>query len=454
MSTADVQRYILSPMCVQGRRAIVDTLRGQQVTENVWNTEIPAVAPATTFVSHCWQAPFDELLSALDEHMCSTPLDRKLSQYFWLDVFCVNPYAAATVSGEDWSKTFEKMIHSIGHTLLVAVPALAPLAVTRSWCIYETFCALQAPGCQFSVVTSHGEAATLEDVSSYEIAISTLAAIDSERAVATYEADKRRIDNAIVAAGGHARLDDAVRGGLLAELLQRAASRGAEHFGVVRQLCDAGASLESEVGLYRATALMTASNPRCGLVERRRLRDAGRLEEIREQDAQVVRYLLERGAHVNAQSSRTGDTALSCACRYGDRPAVLLLLAAGADPNLAQHGYNAGETPFLAAARWGAPSVLRDLAAAGARVNEFVYSSYLERWGTAAMWRGMYKSVANLRILAECRADLACANDDGVSVASLAAEAGCHESLAYLLDEVGVPDPTGLKEAVRRGVPT
>ena len=85
-------------------------------------------------------------------------------------------------------------------------------------------------------------------------------------------------------------------------------------------------------------------------------------------------YLLQRRADVNAQSSRNGDTALICACRYGDTPAVCALLDARADPNLAQRGLNEGETAWLTAARWGATPVLRLLAAAGADVNRTAHS--------------------------------------------------------------------------------
>ena len=214
---------------------------------------------------------------------------------------------------------------------------------------------------------------------------------------------------------------------------------------------DAGASLETEVGVYRAAALAMASNPRAGLLERKRLRESGRLEEVRLKDAEVVRYLLGRGADVNAQSSKNGDTALVAACRYGDRPTVLLLLEARADPNLMQTGLNFGETAFLTAARWGNADLLADLAAAGADVNATNYSSYLERVGSAAMWRAMYKQKAHLALLHRLGCDLSYANEGGVSAATLAADDGFPESLRFLLEEVRVPDRKGrLRKELQR----
>ena len=59
------------------------------------------------------------------------------------------------------------------------------------------------------------------------------------------------------------------------------------------------------------------------------------------------------------------------------------------------------------------------------------------------MWRSMFSSADNLRLLAECGCDLTYANHDGLSAASLAAEAGALDALRFLLEQVGVDDPGG-----------
>lgn len=208
-STADVQRFIVAPLCARDERrrcAYLELLDGEMVCESVWHERIPATGPATLFVSHAWSMPFDGLLSALEEHMCSVPLDERAAQYVWLDVMCVNPFEAVGFGAADWATTFACMVQAIGHTLLVCLPALAPVAVARSWCIYEIFCTLQAD-CALSVVTSAAEAATLRDIGSFERAIGALGGIRSEAAAASYAEDKRRIDAAILAAGGFERID-------------------------------------------------------------------------------------------------------------------------------------------------------------------------------------------------------------------------------------------------------
>ena len=445
-TTAEVQRWIIQPQSFAGNgghRSVVESLRATTVCETLWGTQIPATGPATVFVSHAWTYAFDDLLKAIEEWLCGVPLDDRASMYFWLDIFCVDAFDAGALDSAGWADTFSRMVQSIDETVAICIPVLAPVILKRSWCIFELFCSLTA-GCTLSIATTPSETNALANLPGYPSAIETLQAIDSQSAQATFAADKARIDNAILEAGGFAQIDRAIRGRLLAELLSRVLERGSEHFDLVRALCDVGADLETEVGVYRSTALTTASNPRASLAERKRLRESGRLDDRRRQDAEVVRYLLGRGANVNAQSSRSGDTALISACRYNDRPTVLLLLKAAADPNLAQTGLTEGETAFLAAARWGAVDVLHDLVLAGADQNLAIWSSYLERVGTAAMWRGMFKSVDHLRILHErCGCDLGYVNAEGASAASLAAEAGCLDSLRYLIKTAGVPDPAG-----------
>lgn len=187
-------------------------------------------------------------------------------------------------------------------------------------CIYEIHSTLQDARSRLTITTSAAQAASLADLSAYAGAVSSLSAIDSRHARATHAADKARIDAAIVSAGGFAQIDEAVRGRLLAELLSRVLERGSTHFGLIRSLCEARASLETEVGVYRCAALAMASNPRASIVERRRLRERGRLEDMRTADAEVVRYLLSLGANVNAQSSKTGDSAVGDGSGSGAGP--------------------------------------------------------------------------------------------------------------------------------------
>ena len=158
----------------------------------------------------------------------------------------------------------------------------------------------------------------------------------------------------------------------------------------------------------------------------------------------MVQFLIERNANVNAQSSRSGETALVSACRYGDRPTVEVLLANHADPCLPQHAATqCGESAFLTAARWGNSDCLQLLVDHKADPNVTAFSNYLERIGNAAMWGNMYRSEANLRILKEVAV---------ICIMRMVRESvrrpwrrrrACVDSLRFLLEEVKVKDKGG-----------
>ena len=82
-------------------------------------------------------------------------------------------------------------------------------------------------------------------------------------------------------------------------------------------------------------------------------------------DADAVRRLLDLGLPVDALDSQ-GCTALLRAAGGGHRAVVDLLLARGADPQLAAHS---GATPLSAAVSMRHAEIVDRLIAAGARSN-------------------------------------------------------------------------------------
>lgn len=73
------------------------------------------------------------------------------------------------------------------------------------------------------------------------------------------------------------------------------------------------------------------------------------MEAAQEGHLELVKYLLENGANVHAQT-QTGDTALTYACENGHTDVADLLLQYGAD---LEHESEGGRTPLMKACRAG-----------------------------------------------------------------------------------------------------
>lgn len=89
------------------------------------------------------------------------------------------------------------------------------------------------------------------------------------------------------------------------------------------------------------------------------------MEAAQEGHLELVRFLLENGAQVRAQT-QTGDTALTYACENGHTDVADLLLQYGAD---LEHESEGGRTPLMKACRAGHLCTVQFLIAKGADVR-------------------------------------------------------------------------------------
>lgn len=115
----------------------------------------------TYFFSHCWQMPFVNMVSIIENVGRETNGDVvsfAKHSYFWIDVFCKNQHVPAPAMDE-----FKMAMISAGGALfgflcskdymiifslictgelVIALWPRKPIAVTRIWCLYELWCAI------------------------------------------------------------------------------------------------------------------------------------------------------------------------------------------------------------------------------------------------------------------------------------------------------------------------
>lgn len=189
------------------------------------------------------------------------------------------------------------------------------------------------------------------------------------------------------------------------------------------------------------------------------------LRAVQQQLPDIARLLVDANADVR-KANYYGVTPLYVAARDGDAAAVDMLLAAGADANVALP--QAGETVLMTAAKTGNPEVVRQLltggvegvslaelgeARAAARVaeaagyaaptNPALATNYAdvnarERWygRTALMIAAAAGNAAVVELLIEAGSDLNVHDDEGSSALALARNNG-HLDVADLLASAG-----------------
>jgi ankyrin repeat domain-containing protein 50 len=134
----------------------------------------------------------------------------------------------------------------------------------------------------------------------------------------------------------------------------------------------------------------------------------------------AVKFLLDRGADINAVSKRFGGTALTAAAAKGHETVVRQLLDVGADINIVNSGGFYGTALATAAAK-GHETVVRQLLDAGANINIINSGGYYGTALAAAAGEGHERVVLQLL---DAGADVNITGSEGYYGTALAAAAG------------------------------
>ncbi|KAF0723179.1 hypothetical protein Ae201684P_021992 [Aphanomyces euteiches] len=286
------------------------------------NGPTQGIGKATHFVSHAWKYSFCDLISAIEIFALSLPPDEAKSAFFWVDLFVVDQHHAPSRPHSWWSSTFVDAIRSFGKVVLVFQPLLDPIPLTRAWCLWEIFTAIQT-GASISLAmpTEQWTNYRVSLRQDYHAVIDSLQRVDARNAEAWNPRDKEEIFHAIEVSVGFDELNRRVRQ-LVAGILLVGVTRHACLDNNLQRITDILA-LEPDINTVSTflTPLGVASDMNSPL---------------------VVDFLLARGADINARMA-WGHTPLHIACRAGHADVVRLLLLGGANQDLVNE---AGRTPL------------------------------------------------------------------------------------------------------------
>lgn len=158
-----------------------------------------------------------------------------------------------------------------------------------------------------------------------------------------------------------------------------------------------------------------------------------------EGDAEIVAFLLEKGAKVNAQATDTKETALHNAISGGHTDVVKLLLEAKADVKLLNtYGFD----PFTSAVAAGHRDIAEMLLGAGANVNARVHTLTPLMFAVSARNPEMVKWLASKK--ADVNAGVKEGGQTALNLAILNADAEMVQTLIDLKANVNYKDASGV----------
>jgi len=131
--------------------AFVDVLRG---ADNAGR--------ANFMLSYTWGYSLGDIVDALVEYCQRCNLDMRRT-YVWICCFCMNQHRIQeaisrgdTVPFDTLAEQFSSRVRSIGHILSLMDSWRSPRYITRAWCIYELYVAMEA-NCKLDVIMTARE---------------------------------------------------------------------------------------------------------------------------------------------------------------------------------------------------------------------------------------------------------------------------------------------------------
>lgn len=199
-TTEEVCSVLIKPKTLALQCAYIELLSKETLTSG-----LPAIAPASCFVSHAWKCKFADVVDCLRQHNEKHP-----DTYFWFDLVSNNQHKATSYPFEWWCTTFKESIRNIGNVLLIMAPWNDPIPLKRAWCLFEIFSAIDVHAKMNIAIPSsqHDEFVMLNNDRSLQYSprdiIGIITGLDGRRGEASNPEDKQQI---------FAAVDDRIRGG-------------------------------------------------------------------------------------------------------------------------------------------------------------------------------------------------------------------------------------------------
>jgi hypothetical protein len=234
MTTRDVHRLIIKRQTDDSMCRFLELRAWSERRQDFSTGSRACVGPATSFVSHSWDSPWEALVDALCEH--SERLERGGEQpFYWVDIFAVNQHWPTGSCAEDchgclsmkddlpdWETMqqgrydggFGRVLAFAKHVLVLMEPWNHPRPPTRVWCLFEMYNCLEECGGRADIVLSRTEQQAMQVALAQKFGAfqDLIVGIDARDAEVTVPSDLDNIFCLIENSdGGFARLNESIR---------------------------------------------------------------------------------------------------------------------------------------------------------------------------------------------------------------------------------------------------
>lgn len=143
-TTEDFKSRFIIPATARGERAYIDVLRSRSDSAML-------VGDATVFVSHSYSYLFLDAIEAIILWAECNPRDDGSPHFFYFDVLVNSQHGSTVIPFSELQRTFAAGVRATSQVLLILSDLADPVALSRSWCIFEVATALSC-GKPFDVI--------------------------------------------------------------------------------------------------------------------------------------------------------------------------------------------------------------------------------------------------------------------------------------------------------------
>ncbi|KAF0697218.1 Aste57867_12074 [Aphanomyces stellatus] len=165
--------------------------------------------PATWFVSHAWRYQFLDVIDALDNFFDENEEDID-AVAVWFCMFNNNQHeiSGGTRPFAYWFDKFKDSLTAIGRVVMVLSPWNSPMTLTRTWCVFEVYVAIET-NARFEVAMGKAQKAAFlaDSAAPNDIFFASLMKINCAKSIAAVPSDRDHIFELIEKGPGFAQVD-------------------------------------------------------------------------------------------------------------------------------------------------------------------------------------------------------------------------------------------------------